>query len=682
MPNLDNVMGGVSLGLIGALLVFIAWGVLWGTLRGAKRQGIRLATVVVALGLALLMTPMFSGALVNGRFFGGKTAGDMVADAIFKGDLGQAIGENADAAGMITFAMAYATALLNLIMFIVLGILFNLLSLIPYSILASRFAPKAKRGGSAKRYRLAGLGIGAVTGIVFFGFFFTPITGTLAVLDKGLGYHPSFTAAAEYSRMSDTEKQVRRTAETENTSLYELYDGMNDLNNAVNHSAFAQITKYTGIQGFGRGCFGYLTTVKGAGKKVNVASDLEKICQTAKDGVAIMIEMNRIEVDTSETEGELGIIQKLPKLMEQFSDADYAALRNMVDRIFKIKTVQVVFGYANGLIDALETAHTLDSMFDGISDAPTFRHDAYTALKAITDCNKLSADIKSLLHQDKRLITTITTLKGVMNSGNAEQAIFDIDKDDDDNKQLHAIANVLGTLTNGESLAPLIRLVLSTMIEKVDIPASDFIDMRGTVDTIKVKLSPIPDPLPTGKTRADYEIDWFPMLKSLHQMACFALGFDASNLTVDDLRDLLNTVIGSDILAPIIVDLLTSTMAETGVALNIDPSVASDFLTILAGTEENPGIVDTFIDLFNGDGEGLNASDPDELLAIFGGDSGILMQLADLNEGHAEPVVVIDIGSMFGEDATGQDGYESALGTAIEEMFGTNASKIKLLFGL
>ena len=378
--NTEEIVSWFMLGLGGVFLFFIALGIFWGTIRGGKRAGIRLGTVTVALTLALLLTPVFSGMLVNTPIPGlGQTAGAFAEELMRGNSTGYEIAT--EAPEILSMVQGMAVVLINFIMFFILYFSFKGITWIIYAVLAIKFAPKkAKDGTPKKRYRWAGLGIGLVTGIVFFAFFMIPMTGLMRGLDQVASYNPSFGTVTAASRA-----EIREENNLGGT-LARVDHEITEVNKQIQSSAFGRITKYTGIQWFGGVGTGYLSEVKVGRNKINVQNDLIKTGMVARDAVAIAIEVGR---DGSITD-KAG----------NWSTNDYRALENMITRIFNIDFVKFSFNQMEALVTVAERRGMLDSTLKSVLSSSTEQEDidkfvaaAYDGIRIFTSHTKMRDDL-------------------------------------------------------------------------------------------------------------------------------------------------------------------------------------------------------------------------------------------------------------------------------------------------
>ena len=419
---LESVISWIMLGVLLVLLLFLGVGAGFGALRGGKRATLRLGIITIALIVALLMTPLFSRAAINMTIPGlGQSAGGAIEEFIVGSDLGAAIA--ADVPDIVTFAQACAVVLVNFVMFFILFFSFKFLSWIVYAVIAMRFFPtkikepaagkKPRKSPSTyhdkngvlrvKRHRWWGVGVGAATGLVVFTFFMIPILGTMNTIDRAARYQPTF--ASFNSKEADSVSEDGLAG-----FIMDAYDLTNDINSQIQNSAMGRITKYTGIQGVGGWGVSYLANVR-LGKnesgvtRVNLRNDLVKSVHVVKDGAAIAVELSR---DGS-----------LVDRMENWTSSDYRALQNMVDNIFEIDLVRMLFGYTEVLVDVLEREGTFDDTITGLGSGdgfaaqdPEFTPAVYEVIRTFTRPSQLRSDLKNLIEMARLLFA-----KGDVNAG-------------------------------------------------------------------------------------------------------------------------------------------------------------------------------------------------------------------------------------------------------------------------
>ena len=401
-------------GMCGLLVLFLAFGAMWGAIGGWKRALIRLATVVPTLVIAMLIAPPIAGACVK-SILGALGYGDLQAKLLPEDSTLGAVADGAK--GMVDIVYGLATVVATFVVFFVLYYLLKALSYIVYKVLAAKFAPKKAKtqpvdptkplaakadplvdapqpydpNGTANKVRLGrwgGVGIGIVTALISFAFIMIPINGLIQMFDSAAGYAPTF-AEINKKGTKDADKQNAFTL----FSLGEDSDG-NDItvrtvNTRIQKSPYGIITKYTGVQSIGQMGMTYFMTMKVDKKRVNLRNDIVKVGRLATDAVVVYKDVQGVGID---------------KRAEDWETKEYKHIQDSISRIFKISLVELVFGYVegdeenDGLVDTLQNKGTLDDKFNAVTDDEgEFADAAYGAMKTYTKATKLNDDLNGFV---------------------------------------------------------------------------------------------------------------------------------------------------------------------------------------------------------------------------------------------------------------------------------------------
>jgi hypothetical protein len=363
---LNEWAGAVLLGLLG---LFVLFGFLWGLGRGFKRSWMRLLSIVIFLGAALLLTPIIARGIYNLPFkvYEGRTIGENVDYYIEEALEGEDMQELVSRVRTImpdfeTFAMGIGFTLVNIVLFFVLFFLMQWLSWIVYAIFAGIFArkrEKAPQGVKVKKrdlpkipqHRAWGGLVGAVQGFVLFFFFIValPIGGMMSVMHE-ISTHEAF----------DGEVVLAASADGVNSEANEVFDNINKIDGALhgtNEDAavfgkiYSGIVKYTGIQGLARKAFDYQTSIRletkdenNKTRKVVLSNDIVKGANLAEDVLTFVDRIDRIKKvlkaqNSDVPDYEPGIVD----IMEYMTvDKDYKAAKMIVDGMFDLTMFRVV----------------------------------------------------------------------------------------------------------------------------------------------------------------------------------------------------------------------------------------------------------------------------------------------------------------------------------------------------
>jgi len=134
----------------------------------------------------------------------------------------------------------------------------KILTWIVYAIIAHNFAPKYAKRDIAdkkakapkvklKRYRLAGLGIGVVTGLVFFAFFMMPVMGLMDA------YNAVAKHKTEFGGYSKSTRTAIINEDGDAKDIIKIQNTIVKSNDQIQASAFGKITKFTGMQLLAKG---------------------------------------------------------------------------------------------------------------------------------------------------------------------------------------------------------------------------------------------------------------------------------------------------------------------------------------------------------------------------------------------------------------------------------------------
>ena len=175
-----------SIVLLCLFLLFVVIGALFGFLRGMNRSLIRLGAFFAAAVLTFFVSGLVTNALNEAVVIEGQTLGQMLLDSIMSNEVAARI---FNASPLLQEAVlvlpAFAAAI---VVFPVVFILLNFISWIVYCII-----PKP----IFKRKKLAGMGIGAVTGVLIFGMLFAPLFAVLNLLPENSALNEAIDSLVE-----------------------------------------------------------------------------------------------------------------------------------------------------------------------------------------------------------------------------------------------------------------------------------------------------------------------------------------------------------------------------------------------------------------------------------------------------------------------------------------------------
>ena len=160
-----------SIVLLCLFLLFVVIGALFGFLRGMNRSLIRLGAFLLAAVLTFFVSGLVTNVMNENIVIEGQTLGEMLLQSIMENEISARFFE---ASPLLQEAVLTLPAfVIAVVIFPVVFILLNFISWIVYCVI-----PKP----IFKRKKLAGLGIGAVTGVLIFGMLFAPLFAVINLL--------------------------------------------------------------------------------------------------------------------------------------------------------------------------------------------------------------------------------------------------------------------------------------------------------------------------------------------------------------------------------------------------------------------------------------------------------------------------------------------------------------------
>lgn len=175
-----------SIVLLCLFLLFVVIGALFGFLRGMNRSLIRLGAFLAAAVLTFFVSGLVTNVMNENIVIEGQTLGQMLLDSIMSNEVAARI---FNASPLLQEAVLTLPAfVIAVVIFPVVFILLNFISWIVYCII-----PKP----IFKRKKLAGMGIGAVTGVLIFGMLFAPLFAVLNLLPENSALNEAIDSLVE-----------------------------------------------------------------------------------------------------------------------------------------------------------------------------------------------------------------------------------------------------------------------------------------------------------------------------------------------------------------------------------------------------------------------------------------------------------------------------------------------------
>jgi hypothetical protein len=386
----NEVVGWVTVSVLGFFILAIFGGMFFGMIRGTKRTLKRTLVLVAFFTLALVLTPFVSRGLLASPL--GGMLKDLVGDAVGENDVLTSVENNM--ADIYSFAWNLPLAIINLVIyaFVMLPLMRFVVAPIFSAIFLRSIARKRDADGNKKKHsKLAGLGMGAVQGFVVFAFVFVPVLGLMSSLNKIDKYEPSFNAIS-FDVMDTGMKplnEMNQFIRDVNTGVQKGTDTPIGIKNPI-----GPITNYTGLQWFGDRGLAYLTTVKAGKKNIEMKREIEIGFQLSRDVPAIIKMVSEID--------------EVVDLVAIFSDKDNVEyFESVINKVFKLGTVNLLLdANYNDLVEDLELIH-------GVSGyGNEFEKSMYTGMGAIS-AKQIQSDLLSAL-EVTRLVFAKHNIEGVI----------------------------------------------------------------------------------------------------------------------------------------------------------------------------------------------------------------------------------------------------------------------------
>ena len=281
MEIITQYLGYVMWGILAIFVVTVIIGMIWGMARGWKRTLKRMLVVLPMFIVAIFLAPLISYLVMI------SPLGTMLKDWVY-GILGMGDDATFNALlvvdGLEAFIWGIPLILVNVIIFYILLLSFRFIVSPLFSLIFFRkVAPKKDSEGNKIRHsKLAGLGMGALFGVIIFAFIWMPLTGMMATLDRIDRYEPRIhsTTQVDFTNINITDTEFDKTLSDVNIVIREV-------NSEVNGSVFGVITKYTGMQIFGRFTLGHLTTIRAGHATTNTIRDVEVGAELIRDAIVL-----------------------------------------------------------------------------------------------------------------------------------------------------------------------------------------------------------------------------------------------------------------------------------------------------------------------------------------------------------------------------------------------------------
>ena len=457
-----------------AILGFIVIGVLQGLKNGWKKQLIRLATVVIALFVSVLITKIFSNSLIS--WIGGS-AGDslktLFEEALdFSQEEINALMPNGQVLGAVAYIAAIPIAfIISPIVFLIIYGIFHFITIIPYKIFSKSIVGKEKKRGLD---RVIGMAVGAVYGLLIAVIITSPLTGITAMV------YDTYDAITETVKDDDSEyaEDIRE--------VFEEFD-LPESDPALT---------FLGSIG-GEAIYDSLATVEINDKSYDMT---DEVARPTIELVVALSGFEDIEIDEPTDKDK----ESIDAIIAVFEESNY------IKDLFADALVYVSGAYENGVLsDDMEFDNyaktIMDAFFEVISNIAN-------------DSEHLSDNLHDLLDA-----YYVLTDNGIISdiSKNPENAVNSLMTkiESEDGQKTTVMAEVVRRLNNNEITAPLVTALSKISVAVLsDTMGEDVVkvyeDVKATVGQISAVdandtqyVEKVSDILDTAITKNNLDID-------------------------------------------------------------------------------------------------------------------------------------------------------------------------------
>ncbi len=251
-------------------VAIVAISALVGFVRGLSKSVIRIVTLVLAIVFTFVLSGPLTTLVADSIVIQGKTLGEMILESISSTEL---VANILEAAPLMREAILVAPAFV--ISIVVFPVAFLLLSFVSWIIFLCVQKPLRKlifrESGKGARLgkRLAGLGVGIVTGAVIFGMVMTPMFGLISVLPEQSAVNGILDEFAGQGTISEADAEL----------IKEEY--------AVTDSALVKFYSLVGATPAGRAYLNSVSKIEADGGVTYLADEFDSllaVVQTAIEG--------------------------------------------------------------------------------------------------------------------------------------------------------------------------------------------------------------------------------------------------------------------------------------------------------------------------------------------------------------------------------------------------------------
>lgn len=624
--TLNTIMMALSGTIIGLLVIGFLIGVWRGWKKSLARFIALLVILLIALFLTPVISSAIINACTDGTtisIFGFTYDFQELVSSIAGSSEG--LGEIVAADGTTTeLAFALMNVAVNVVLFVAMFLVLSLLALFVHFIVFLVLRSKAKKNGTltAKKAanRLIGGGIGFFSMIIICFTFLIPVFGVMNICntfitdEKGGG-----TANASVFTSSSVQNYLGANlyyTEDENIGTVETYvETYAKIKESYDKSPMGAVFNALGISKLGSLSFNYLTSVKSGDLEVNVTNEIVSVIKVYNEYKETFV-ANKFDItNNNSVDGIISIydvattskivqsyiIELLPKLCENWENGEaflgieppvsgeMTKMFNHVLEIFKtddinrisnnLKAVMGVVKVANNnnLISTIQTGDV--EIMEILADNETFVKDAVLQLSTTPELRSnlpiiindaLAIGYKSVVGEDASFSGgNLTSEEIAAINWNSEAEVFQ--------KLVNTLLSVFENLQDDGSASESSNKMLnelSSIGEAIDLsrnsvilsdPMKEFI--TGFINTEKVSLSLDIKSQINGNINnywASETYSFKAMFKTLQETASLVdkMTSDPENVTLENIKDTLVTVAGSQEMKDTIKDLIGSDIVD------------------------------------------------------------------------------------------------------------------------
>lgn len=381
MDIFEVILKYASITMVGVLVLFIFFGMIYGMIRGFKRSLLRLVLYVGLLAAVFFLTPVVTNALLNlnvniaGRtpngwveFFGEKLV------VFLKDQFGNYVAPFGSY--LMDFSVGLVMAIVNLVLFFLMYFIMKFVTWIIYSIMAHFWAPKKDRMGNKIPKKVwAGLLIGALQGVALFLFFMLPFNGLLGVVHQAAYYQATQDA--------ELEPQLSTTASyTDENGQIQLDKIFQDVDESLN--LYQNVLRYTGLEFLSNKAFEYQLTVRMEGAdSINLVHDINSAWELYVDSKSVG-----------------PIFEKIGRMFDEhnytlLTTKDYRLLRNFTNKVFDFELLKLADWFLADLDEVLKTPFDEEDL-TLLEGTEFYKHSIYgTLLEQCTTEREVAAGVNN-----------------------------------------------------------------------------------------------------------------------------------------------------------------------------------------------------------------------------------------------------------------------------------------------